>query len=145
MIKSDKVQQDINKGVSEIPNNQKASFIFDLVGENIKDKFVEYFSDNKLDLQTKRKVLGLEYNYKKPEIEKVLVLYQGTDEPYYETVQLKSKVTDKDIAKVIPGSNTLNYYNNFEKWLAEDYESTLEMAKEIFGFDFETLKGANVV
>lgn len=97
--------------------------------------------DSKVELVDTKRVKRVEYNYRKKSIKRVSIFYDDDTV----TVDLKHEVTDKDVDNVIPGESLVTLYLFQEDWFEEDYEKTLEMMNNIFGFNLETLKGANIV
>jgi hypothetical protein len=109
---------------------------------NIPSRMFDYaYNHGSLPLTNKKKVKNIEFNYRKISINSVIVEYEdGTSS----VVKLKDPVSNNDVQKVVPDYTLPQIYNDFSSWLDEDYEGTIEMADKIFGFDLETLKGADV-
>lgn len=122
--------------------DQKFYFVVDLMSFNIPEKVFEDAYNGKMELIRNVKVRGIEYDYRKMEINYVTVLY---DDNSSITVELKNTVTNRDVSLVVPDMTLIDIYSDVEDWLNEDYEGTLEILKEVFKFDLVTLKGARDV
>lgn len=119
------------------------NLITDLFDYDIPNRvFSDIVYNNKMELEDTRKVKRVEYNYKKSSIKRMSIFYEDDE---YITVNLKSEVTDKDVDNIIPNQSLASVYLSQEYWFEENYEKTLEILNSIFGFNLETLKGANVV
>lgn len=123
---------------------QKFDAIIKIFNVNLPKKIFEdaYYS-GKYELSTEnRKVKSIEYDYRKPVVNKLTIMY---DDDTSFTVETKKDITNRDADGVIPGMSLPEIYSNVDDWLKEDYEGTLDLLKEIFGFEFDTLKGARIV
>jgi hypothetical protein len=123
---------------------QKFDAIIGIENINLPKKIFEdaYYS-GKYELSSDgRKLKSVEFDYRKPEVSKVTVIY---DDGTSYMVETKNPVTNKDADGVIPGMSLPEVYSNVDDWLQEDYDGTIEILNEIFGFDFRTLKGASIL
>lgn len=123
---------------------QKFDAIINIIGVNLPKKiFEDAYYNGRFELSSsQRKLKSLEFDYRKPTVKKLTLIY---DDGKTFTVETKKEITNKDTDGVVPGMTLPELYTQVDDWLKEDYEGTLEILKEVFGFDFGTLKGANVV
>lgn len=119
----------------------KFQLIVEIFGVDVPKKILEKAYSGNYELSNSRKLTSVEFNYRKPAVEAVTISYE--DGKTF-TVDLNHKVTNRDVDAVIPDMTLPEIYSHVDDWLEEDYEGTLGLLKEIFGFDFQTLKGANV-
>lgn len=121
---------------------EKFKFVIGVVGLDIPKKIFDDAYNGKMELVRNVKVTGVDYDYRKMEVNRVTIYY---DDDTQLTVEPKSPVTNRNVQLVIPDMSLITIYNDIEDWLAEDYDGTLGILKEIFGFDFVTLKGVREV
>ena len=76
------------------------------------------------------------------QVEKITVVYEDGESF---TAVLPKPVTNRDVGVVIPGKTLVSLYHDVDGWLKEDYDSTIKLLNEIFGFDVETLRGAEIL
>lgn len=122
-------------------DSAKFQLMVELFGVNVPQKILEKAYSGNYELSNSRKLTSVEFNYRKPAVEAVTISYE--DGKTF-TVDLNHKVTNRDVDAIIPDMTLPEIYSHVDDWLEEDYEGTLGLLKEIFGFDFQTLKGANV-
>ena len=110
---------------------------------NIYNDFIKHAREGKSDLVGADKVVDIYFDSSKMSVDKLVVVYENKDgDQYYETVFLPETVTNAKVNKVVPGYSLPLVRHKFKSWLEDDYESTIDLANDIFGFDLETLKGA---
>lgn len=122
-------------------DSSKFQLMYDLLGVDVPLKIFNDAYSGYYSLDNHRKLDSVEFNYKKPKINALTIRY---DDGTTFTIDLPKEVTNRDVDSVVPGMTLPEIYSNVDDWLKEDYDGTLSLLQEIFGFDFQTLKGANV-
>lgn len=121
---------------------EKFKFVLGVVSLDIPKKVFDDAYNGKMELVRDVKVTGIDYDYRKMAINRVTVYYEDDSSL---TVETNHEITNRNVQLVIPDMSLITVYNNVEDWLEEDYEGTLNILKEIFGFDLVTLKGVREV
>ena len=134
------IQDHIDNGCKTM--KEKFKFVIGAIGVDIPKKIFDDAYNGKMELVRDVKVTGVDYDYRKMEVNRVTIYYDDETEL---TVEPKRPVTNRDVQLVIPDMSLITVYTEVEDWLAEDYNGTLGILKEIFGFDFVTLKGVREV
>ena len=83
----------------------------------------------------------MEFDHRKPKIDTVVLTY---DNGKTFTVNTPHTITNADVDAVAPDLSLSLLYARVDKWLQEDYDSTIKLLNAIFGFDLQTLKGAEM-
>lgn len=142
-VKEDTVEDAIDYFLKTSKINTQLQFIADLFGVDIPQVvYLDAVQKSKYEFSNSRKLKTIEYNHSKMQIDKITVVYEDGESF---TVQLPKPISNRDVGLVIPGSTLPSLYNDMDKWLKEDYDSTVKLLSEIFGFDVETMKGAEII
>lgn len=120
---------------------QQFDFVVALMGTDLPKSIFEKAYNGKAELQNNSKLVSVEFDHRKPKIDTVVLTY---DNGKTFTVNTPHTITNADVDAVAPDLSLSLLYARVDKWLQEDYESTIKLLNAIFGFDLQTLKGAEM-
>lgn len=142
-IKYDTVDGALDDFLKHSKVNTQLQVVWELFTVNIPRKILEKtYTSGSFQLSKTSKVKDIEFDYRKPSVNKVTVIYENDNTV---TVQLKEPITNRSVSTIVPNMTLPEIYSKVSDWLQEDYDSTIELLNEIFKFNLENLKGAKVL
>lgn len=120
---------------------QQFDFISELFNDDLPREIFDKAYNGKTELRNENKLVSFEFDHRKPRVERVTLSYE--DGSTY-TVATPHPITNADVDRVAPHLSLSLLYARVDEWLQEDYEDTINILNEIFGFDVQTLKGAEM-
>lgn len=134
------VNEAISDWLDQANNKEKIAIYQYVLGYDIPRQTIMYawFEKEYNLVQDNKKIKSIDYDTRKPKIDRIIINYE--DGSWFRLVV--DDISNSDVDSVFPGKSLSSLRSSLNNMLEEDYDGTISLLSELFGFDLKTLKGA---